>query len=170
MGQYSMNTWLIADTHLGHDNIIKYCDRPANHDFVIVDNWRTMVHPGQLILHLGDVTVWFGMKKKTWESVVKDLPGRKRLILGNHDAGDTEYYEALGFKVLEPFTTRIGVNRIHFSHEPEMVKSEEWDINIHGHLHNNDHRVLPNGDAAPWRRNISIELTNYRPIQIGDAI
>jgi calcineurin-like phosphoesterase family protein len=109
------------------------------------------------------------MKKRTWEDVVRCLPGKKSLILGNHDNDDPEYYEFLGFKVLQPFTARMGVNRIHFSHDPMMVKGD-WDINIHGHLHNNDHRELPNGEEVDWRRNVSIELTNYRPIHIGDAI
>jgi calcineurin-like phosphoesterase family protein len=110
------------------------------------------------------------MKRETWEDVARMLPGRKRLILGNHDTRPVEYYEEMGYKVLEPFVARIGVVRVKFTHEPELIKTDEWDLNVHGHVHNNDHRELPNGDTVDWRRNVSIEMVNYRPIQVGDAL
>ena len=52
-----------ADTHFGHKNIIKYCERPfksASHmDEVIIKNWNAIVKPEDTIFHLGD----FSMEK-----------------------------------------------------------------------------------------------------------
>jgi calcineurin-like phosphoesterase family protein len=48
------NVWTIADTHFHHANIIKYCDRPKNHDELMLINWKRMVGPLDTIYHLGD--------------------------------------------------------------------------------------------------------------------
>jgi calcineurin-like phosphoesterase family protein len=106
------------------------------------------------------------MKQKMWESACKYLPGRKYLILGNHDNLEEGYYEKLGFKVLPPFIQKIGIFKILFSHYPVEEKSEEWDFNFHGHIHNH----VDLGKQMEYHRNCSIEVMNYRPIEIGDVI
>lgn len=172
MPNIRMNSWIISDTHFGHDNMKKAADRPENHDFIIYDNWLKIVQPRDTIIHLGDLTVWYGMKKRVWESACKDLPGKKYLILGNHDYSsvvnvtDEEYYAALGFKVLPPFIHKIGIFKILFSHYPVDEKEAEWDFNFHGHIHNNE----KDSKREEWHRNCSIEMMNYRPVQIGDII
>lgn len=80
--------WLIADTHFGHANIIKYCKRPfANvqeQDEVMVENWNRLVQPGDVVYHHGD----FGFFRSTADAVaaVKRLNGQIFLIKGNHDS------------------------------------------------------------------------------------
>jgi len=41
------NTFVTADLHLGHSNIIKYCDRPFGSaeemDQTLIDNWNSVV-------------------------------------------------------------------------------------------------------------------------------
>lgn len=136
---------------------------------MIADAWRRMVQPRDLLLHLGDLTVWYGLKQATWEAVAASLPGKKFLIRGNHDERDDEFYAAMGYRVLEPFVAKMGDIRVYFSHEPAYEKGEEWDVNIHGHTHNTDHRER--GVPAPsWCLNASIEHWNYRPVHIGDIL
>lgn len=161
-----MDSWIISDSHFGHDNIRKHYERPANHDFIIYDNWKKMVGSKDIILHLGDLTVWYGMKQSIWESACADLPGRKWMIKGNHDNRSDEFYEELGFRIVPPFTAKIGIFRIHFSHYPVDEKTDDFDFNFHGHIHNN----VKDAKQMEWHRNVSIETMNYRPIEIGDVL
>ena len=166
----TMNTWIISDTHFGHDNIVEYCDRPKNHDFLIYDNWKRIVGSKDPIFHLGDLTVWYGMKQEPWELLALHLPGKKKLLKGNHDPRSDEEYAALGYTVVEPMVVRVGVHRILFTHEPCLTPSENWDINIHGHVHNNGHRNEGLDELPPWCKNVSIEVMNYVPVKLGDIL
>ena len=53
--------FLIADLHLGHENIIRYCSRPfvpadvAEMDRVLVANWNYSVAPDDRVFFLGDL-------------------------------------------------------------------------------------------------------------------
>jgi calcineurin-like phosphoesterase family protein len=81
-----MTIWFSSDTHFGHENIIKYCDRPFKNvdhmNEVIIDNWNSVVSPGDTVYHLGDVAL--GQIDKSLACVSR-LNGYKILILGNHD-------------------------------------------------------------------------------------
>jgi calcineurin-like phosphoesterase family protein len=153
-------TWIISDTHFGHANIVRYCNRPLNHEFLMMRNWKKLVKSDDVILHLGDVTVWYGLIN-TWAKRVKSLPGIKYLIRGNHDEQwtDEQWLFAAGMTVIEPFQQ----NKIYFSHEP--LEEGNWEVNIHGHSHGH----------APYRTymkfgltyyNASIEGMNYKPVRM----
>jgi calcineurin-like phosphoesterase family protein len=78
--------YFTSDLHLGHKNIIKYCDRPF-HDVdhmndVIIDNWNSVISDDDVVFILGDVA--FG-DKRDLEVYLARLSGRKILIQGNHD-------------------------------------------------------------------------------------
>ncbi len=77
------NIFFIADTHFGHENIIRYCDRPfaraQEMDAKIIDNWNAVVRPGDTVYHLGDFS-WSHP-----EPYLKRLMGKVVLIKGNHD-------------------------------------------------------------------------------------
>ena len=167
----NLDTWLISDTHFGHDNIVKYepDHRPVDHDWRIYNNWIKMVGINDPILHLGDLCVWFGRKRKVWLNACYGLPGDKMLVLGNHDEQDGDIYRKLGFWVRKPFIQEVDGIRIFFSHEPAIKKLDTFDINIHGHLHANGHREGEGGGES-WHRNISVELTDLKPIRLKEVI
>jgi calcineurin-like phosphoesterase family protein len=79
--------WFTADTHFGHANIIKYCNRPFPNVEVmnntIKDNWNRVVRPQDTIYILGDVA----MKISYYEirKILSTLNGQKYVILGDHD-------------------------------------------------------------------------------------
>lgn len=53
--------WFTADHHLGHANIIKFCDRPfasvEEMDAALIANWNKVIKPLDVVYHLGDFTL-----------------------------------------------------------------------------------------------------------------
>ena len=78
--------WFTADTHLGHANIIKYCNRPfSNIDEMnreLCKRWNNVVKEDDFIFIVGDFC--FGGKKQ-WREYLSRLNGYKFLVKGNHD-------------------------------------------------------------------------------------
>ena len=59
---YDFNrVWFTSDNHFGHENIIRFCNRPfiSSHemDCAMIDNWNKVVKPQDIVYHLGDVTL-----------------------------------------------------------------------------------------------------------------
>ena len=79
----SRNIYLTADLHFGHENIIKYCNRPFNdvHEMnnTLINNWNSIVNEDDLIFCLGD----FSFREA--DRYAKYLNGEIILIRGNHD-------------------------------------------------------------------------------------
>ena len=77
--------YYIADTHFGHDNIIRFSNRPFNSademDKAIIANWNKKVKPDDDVYILGD----FAYKGKDYRYYIKQLNGNKHLVIGNHD-------------------------------------------------------------------------------------
>ena len=78
-----------ADTHFGHANIIKYCDRPfktvEEMNEEIIMRWNQVVTPKDSVYHLGDFC--FGDPEKYMER----LNGTLFLIRGSHDKHSEKY-------------------------------------------------------------------------------
>lgn len=81
--------YFTSDTHFGHKNIIKYCNRPFDIDKVwemddaLINNWNARVQPEDTIYHLGDVCF---KNADAFQNYMKRLNGHKHLIWGNHDS------------------------------------------------------------------------------------
>lgn len=114
-------TWVVSDTHFGHENIVGFCHRPEEHEQVMIAEWRKVVPEDATLLHLGDVCYGAsGGNTRFRKLTAKELPpfthpeadrkseGRKLLIQGNHDNRGISFYKQSGFKVCKPF--QIGVN------------------------------------------------------------
>src|SRR5579863_2896472 len=87
--RYNMTRWFTSDTHFGHTNIIRYCNRPfkdaGEMDRAMVENWNALVKPEDTIYHLGDVS--FSSPDRT-KHILSNMNGHKILILGNHDRSE----------------------------------------------------------------------------------
>lgn len=121
--------YLITDTHLGHQNMLKSCSRPARFTNLILNSCRKMVRSNDMLIHLGDVA-W---NEEELMRFMK-LPGHKVLVRGNHDKKSTPYYMEAGFDlVVGSMTMTLQGIRMLFSHAPQYGHTA--DINIHGHQH-----------------------------------
>jgi calcineurin-like phosphoesterase family protein len=81
-----MAVYFTSDTHFSHTNIIQFCNRPFSTieemNAGLISNWNSVVSPGDLVYHLGDV----GFSHKTLlPGILEQLAGQKFLVLGNHD-------------------------------------------------------------------------------------
>jgi calcineurin-like phosphoesterase family protein len=174
-----MNLWFISDTHFGHENIIKYQNRPFAHaedmDEAMIANWNKAVAPSDHIYHLGDVTMLRGGKPQQDKfcAIMARLNGHKRLLMGNHDHFPVEVYLRAGFEKI--YGTWRGISNILLSHIPVHPHSLGTSCaNVHGHIHANPAYpavVWEDKHGRPHRTpyiNISVEHTDYCPISLED--
>lgn len=81
-----MTIWFTADHHFGHENIIKYCNRPflsaSVMDETMIDRWNSVVETGDAVYHLGDFTLG---DMSYFRRYSRRLNGRLFVIPGSHD-------------------------------------------------------------------------------------
>ena len=154
--------FIISDSHWLHDNIVKYCGRPSDHEDRMVENWNKVVGPDDLVVHLGDLV--FGPRKPEacsaqFYKYSSALNGNKVMVRGNHDSMSDEWYESHGFPVVNPFDLTIKHKgfRVTFSHIPYVLTYKN-EINIHGHTHSSNFRGLTDQHI-----NVSVEVRDYTP-------
>lgn len=135
--------FLISDTHFGHQKMIDLGYRKESHNEDIIRNWNSVVSKKDVVLLLGDLTM---VNKEETMKFTKRLNGRKYLILGNHDDNSSKWYKDCGFEVIPPamyfsHTKYDEAVKVMFTHEPVLPLPVDW-INIHGHLHGDNHRNI----------------------------
>lgn len=120
-----LKIWFTSDTHFGHRNIIKYCQRPYRTDTGDLDveamnrdmvkRWNEVVGPLDTVYHLGDFAF---MKEGPAKDVLSKLNGKKHLIRGNHDRTACQM-KCMGFEtVQEKLDLVIGEYTVHMCHYP----------------------------------------------------
>lgn len=164
------DTWIISDTHFGHANIIKYCNRPVEHNRIMARNWREVIHESDTVLHLGDLAVWYGDTRPFWLKFAKNLPGQKFMLKGNHDKGTDEFFAEYGYTIVPEFIQEFKGQRVLFSHHPDEDRLGQWDINIHGHIHNNPLDERYGASINRRYKNVSIEVMDYKPVKLREII
>lgn len=92
-----MARFYTSDLHLGHQNIIDYAGRPfttadgqSDIDMmrlVLAERWDAVVKPGDQVYVLGDIS----FKTDEIESFIKNRPGQKFWVFGNHDPRDNKF-------------------------------------------------------------------------------
>lgn len=102
-------TYVVSDTHFGHDNIVGFCHRPPDHESIMMERWAQAVPDDATVLHLGDISY---RRTRFFEKMVAPhLTGaRKLLILGNHDTARPSLYRAAGFQLAVPFALAVTMN------------------------------------------------------------
>ena len=81
-------TYFTADTHFGHENIIRLCKRPfrtiEEHDNELVARWNARISRSDTVYVVGDFAY-----RDDPERVFRRLNGQKHLVIGNHDKKST---------------------------------------------------------------------------------
>jgi len=172
--------FFIGDTHFLHDKIVKYCDRPEDHEELMIRNWNLIVSDNDTIIHVGDIAAAIDGREQHLIDIFKKLNGKKLLAKGNHDHKSDEWYiENLGFEEVSPYYILDDILVCHYpirtneySKPKEVANIEKLkkvisDNNIkhivHGHVHNRT-TDLEN------HYNVSVEAINYTPIEINELL
>jgi calcineurin-like phosphoesterase family protein len=160
----SDDIFLIADLHLGHANIIRYCSRPflfrdvTEMDRVLIANWNSVVGDTTQAYHVGDLR--HGEDAPAFRNYAGQLNGKVTFISGNHDEREegsilsrTIDYEGMQFLIV---------------HDPADAPPSFDGWVIHGHHHNNDLRTFPFISFENRRINVSAEVLGYVPVSLRD--
>ena len=160
------NIFFTSDSHFGHANIIKYCNRPFTNvdemDEALITSFNKVVKPGDTVYHIGD----FALVREPNDVYIKyarRLNGQKFLIYGNHDRWrKNNHFANYGFIKIVPYLEiKIGEQKITLLHYAMKV----WNGSHRGswQLHGHSHGSLPRNYAA-YQLDVGVDVWNYTPI------
>ena len=162
-----------SDPHFGHENIIKYCDRPFKFleemDGTMVKNWNSRVKPKDTVIVAGDFCFSNTSNKgegtrKKWFWYSDQLNGNKVFIMGNHDRNNRLN------TAITNLTLRLNKQQIFVTHRPSDVIFN-YDIHLVGHVHNNwKHKVFNNGERNCVMVNIGVDVWGFRPVRYDEIL
>ena len=168
MENNNQKSWFTSDTHFGHENVIRYSNRPYKDkhemDESIIANWNAKVQPNDNVYHIGDV---FFCKKDRAIQILSRLNGRITLIMGNHDKAirrDQDFINRF-FNVVDYLELTIEGQKMVLSHYPMMTwnGSGRGSWMLHGHCHGN----LKYPFEAKIH-DVGIDPNNYFPLSFPD--
>ena len=155
--------FVTSDSHFGHRNIIKYCNRPFNSveemDYALESIWNSLVGPEDIVFHLGDVTL---AGPDRYGDLLNRLNGKKILIAGNHDR-DTIRNFGCWKKVCDSFNFNYKGIDVHMQHLP-WVKMNPRHLYLHGHCH---------GTMGTWNKgqiDVGVDCWDYAPVELEELI
>ena len=174
----SERVWFTADTHFGHENIIRYCHRPfANAEEMnaeLIRRWNETVPEDGIIFHLGD---FCHGNAQVWNSILSVLHGRKYLILGNHDMKSLRQgYMGRFEHVAQQMTIRVAGQPIVLNHNPFLCYGGSYrDVwQLFGHVHSGplshtglDHPRL--NMLFPLQYDVGVDNNCFRPVSFAEV-
>lgn len=142
------NVFVTSDTHFGHANIIRYCNRPfvdvSAMNESLVERWNAVVGPDDIVYHLGDFAF---LPIQEIRALIPRLNGHMKLVPGNHDkqmkkinSGDSMQLGTHLFEMMPAiYDFEWDGTKYVMCHFP----MEHWEgrdkgtIHLHGHTHGN---------------------------------
>ena len=156
----------VSDTHFGHRNIIKYCNRPFQSteemEEAIVANWNSVVSPKDTVYHLGDFL--FAPKDLIVEEanrLLGRLNGEIHILWGNHDKVLRKNQKDLNFKSYSDLKTiSCEGQKIVLCH----YRLAEWDCKHHGAWHLWGHSHGSSFENGPKDMDVGVDPLGFFPI------
>lgn len=155
--------WFTADTHFGHSNIIKYCNRPfqtiEEHDSYLIRIWNSRVKPEDVVFHLGDFC-FKKLKGKTAQFYLDQLNGKIIVVKGNHDSNN-------GVKTcIKNMRIHLGGKELLLIHKPEDVGYTDVDLVLCGHVHQHWKFRRFSVDFC----NVGVDQWKFMPVTINEIL
>lgn len=172
-----MSIFLTSDLHLCHNREFIYGPRGftnvEDHDETIVRNWNNVVSSEDDVYILGDLML---NDNENGIKLLKQLNGRKHIILGNHDTAIRErLYLEEGICVEPPkWADILHYKGYHFylSHFPAMTGNLEKEslkqvtINLFGHTHQKEQFY----QDIPFMFHVGLDSNNNTPVLLDNII
>ena len=169
--------WFTSDTHFGHANVLRFCNRPwdsieaMNDALIRAINER--VAPSDTLYHLGDFS--FKMSVEGARALRERIACRDiRWVPGNHDK-DWSQPSVSGTFAVEPHIATLKLDdgrRIVMCHYPIM----DWPglgygaIHLHGHIHATSAYNEWNREMRLLRYDVGVDANGYAPVSIDDIL
>lgn len=162
-------TFFSSDYHLGHENIIKYCNRPFKNveemNSIIMLNHNSRVKPEDTMYFLGDFCFRNSPGGKVGEGSIhkadyyrKQLNGSVVYIKGNHDRNNSLKTN------IEKVIIRYGGKQICMVHNPTHIDFA-YELNFVGHVHNSwKFKRMRAGNKTTDCINVGVDCWQFRPI------
>ena len=155
--------YYIADMHFGHENVIRFDDRPfadtEQMDEVLIQNWNERVAADDTVYVLGDA---FWKNEENSIRIMQRLQGHKHLIQGDHDRVKGKlrpYWESIKQYAEVNDEHRLVI----LSHYPILFyKNQHYGaVMLYGHVHNTREWVLvEKWKKEQWAMGIPSRLIN----------
>lgn len=166
-----------ADLHLYHWNVIRMCNRPFENleimHQVISENWNRVVTEKDEVYIIGDVCLNFNEQTELY---LKNLHGKKHLIIGNHDRGflKKERFRNLFESINNYLTIRDENRKVILFHYPIL----EWDgyfrntYHVYGHIHNSNNFANQILTQEQFKNafNAGVDVNNFTPKTLTEFI
>lgn len=164
--EFKGRVWVTADFHFGHERMLEVTERPwkniDKHDNALIRYACELVEKDDLFIINGDLTMAGSDRMNYIEKIVRRLPGKKILVFGNHDRLKPLHYVDMGFMIAA--TSLILPGGIFIAHDPAWAAVWPSDKPmLCGHVHGL-FKVIKNVV------NVGVDVHNYRPVQLADAI
>lgn len=165
----------IGDTHFGHRAVLNHDRRPfesiEEHDQILIKCWNGRVENDDDVYIVGD----FAYKNDNpAEWYLRQLRGRKHLVIGNHDSELLRNSVAMGYfqSVDKMMAISDCTRRVILCHYPLA----EWSGFFRGSYHVYGHIHAQMNDAAIYMRNheralnAGCMINNYTPASLDELI
>ena len=120
--------------------------------------------PDDWLICLGDLAFIGDAEVRAW---LRGIPGRKVLILGNHDVDGRHHKNPLRWGlegVTDSLELTLGSTRLWLTHYPiDAALLPAGVVNVHGHIH--QHLV-----EGQKHLNVCVEHTGYRPLRLDEVL
>lgn len=153
--------WFTADTHFGHFNIVKYCNRPfktlGEMDETMIRNWNEKVGNNDIVYHLGD----FCLKEP--DKYLERLNGIIYFIRGSHDKKIkvcSKIKEISEIKILNIPNNNVIV-LCHYAMRT-WARSHYNTWQLYGHSHG---RLEPQGKQM----DVGVDCNNFFPVSFKEV-
>jgi calcineurin-like phosphoesterase family protein len=173
-----MTIWFYSDPHFDHAKLVDGTflteqGTPARSfasvtemNETMVERHNAVVKPSDHVYCLGD----FAIKKEAVATWAPRLHGHKRLILGNHDIYEAQFYlkyfeKVMAYRVLD------GLAFSHIPLAPWSIRSARANVHGHCHLAKPLFYEVPNPDEKGFVKavkyiHLSVERINYAPVSL----